>query len=238
MVSMVLEILKSSLGFLTTLPVKGDIEVLRRNLWAFPFVGIFIGAVVSIPAFFGLWILCIFFYVAIEGVNHVDGLADFGDAFFATENRKKIALKDLNVGTGGVAFLCIYFLLLFYSFQRVEALEIIVAQIFAKFSMLLLLVTSKPAWQGMASFMMEFARKRDVAIGALPLLIAFLKFSTIVSLFFVILVSLLVKSYAEKKFGGVNGDVIGACNCLTFAGSLLVSSVLDETNIFPHLTFF
>ncbi|MEM3927352.1 MAG: adenosylcobinamide-GDP ribazoletransferase [Archaeoglobaceae archaeon] len=234
---MALEILKSSFGFLTTLPVKGDIEVLRRNLWVFPFVGIFIGAVISVPAVFGISFLCLLFYVAIEGVNHVDGLADFGDAFFAPEDRKKIALKDLNIGAGGVVFLCVYFLLLFYSFQRVEVLDIMISQLFAKFSMVFLLVTSKPAWQGMAKFMMEFAKKRDLVIGALPLLIAFLKPSTLISLFFVMLISILVKNYAEKKFGGVNGDVIGACNCISFATSLLVCSILNETNIFPFSAF-
>lgn len=235
---MALEILRSSLGFLTTLPVKGDIEVLRRNLWVFPFTGIIIGAFISIPAIFGLGILCVLFYVAIEGVNHVDGLADFGDALFAPEDRKKIALKDLSIGTGGVVFLCIYFLLLFYSFQSVGAFEIIAAQVFAKFSMLLLLVTSKPAWQGMASFMMEFARKKDLALGALPLSIVFLKPSTIIPLLFVILISVLIKRYAEKKFNGVNGDVVGACNCVAFASSLLICSVFNETNIFPISTFF
>ncbi len=238
MANMALETLKSSLGFLTTLPIRGDIEALRRNLWIFPFVGIFTGSFVSVPAIFGFWILCILFYVAIEGINHIDGLADFGDAFFAPEDRKKIALKDLNLGTGGAVFISIYFLFLFYSFQRVGVLEIIASQVFAKFSMLLLLVTSKPAWEGMAKFMMEFAKKRDVAIGAIPLLIAFIKLSTLVSLFFAILVSFLVRKYAEKKFGGVNGDTIGACNCITFANSLLICSIFNETDIFPFSTFF
>lgn len=233
MVSTALEILKSSIGFLTALPVKGDIEVLRRNLWIFPFVGIFIGSIIAIPALLGLWILCILFYVAVEGVNHLDGLADFGDAFFAPENRKKIALKDVNIGTGGVVFICVYFLLLFYSFQKLEVLEIISAQILAKFSMLLLLVTSKPAWQGMGAFMMEFAKKRDLAIGAFPLMIVFLKLSTLVSLFFTVLISILMRNYAERKFGGVSGDIIGACNCVSFATSLFLCSVLDETDIFP-----
>lgn len=233
MVNTALEILKSSVGFLTTIPVRGDIEFLRRNLWVFPFVGILTGFVTAIPAFFGLWVLCIFFYVAIEGINHVDGLADFGDAFFAPESRKMNALKDLNIGTGGVVSLCLYFLVLFYSFSKVEFFEIVYAQIFAKFSMLILLVTSKPAWQGMGAFMMEFARKRDLAIGFLPLILALFKLSTLISLLFTVLVSFLVKIYAERKFGGVNGDIIGASNCISFATSLILCSVFDETNILP-----
>lgn len=225
---MALDLLKSSLGFLTTLPVKGDVDVLRRNLWVFPFVGIFIGSVISIPAVLGLWFLCILLYVAIEGVNHIDGLADFGDAFFAPEGRKKVAMKDLNLGTGGVVFLCVYFLILFYSFQRVSVFDIIFSQVLAKFSMLLLLTTSKPAWQGMAGFMMEFARKRDLVIGSLPLLLVVLNPLAVFPLLFAIAISLLVKRYAEKKFNGVSGDVVGASNCLTFAGSLLVCSFLAD----------
>lgn len=225
MANMVLEILKSSIGFLTTLPIKGDVEILRRNLWIFPFVGLFLGFLISIPAFFGFGILCLLFYIAFEGINHIDGLADFGDAFFAPKDKKRKAMKDLQMGAGGVTFLCVYFIVLYHSLLHVNAFEIVLSQIFAKFSMLLLLTTSKPSWDGMGAYFMEFAGKKDLIIGAIPLTLAFIKFESLIALFIIIFITLCLKYYAQSRFGGVSGDVIGTANCITFASTLLILSL-------------
>ncbi|MEM2345521.1 MAG: adenosylcobinamide-GDP ribazoletransferase [Archaeoglobaceae archaeon] len=227
MANTALEILKSSIGFLTTIPLKGEIEVLRRNLWIFSFIGAFLGFLISIPAIFNLSFLCIIFYVAFEGINHIDGLADFGDAFFAPESKKKTALKDTQIGAGGVTFLSLYFLILFYSFPKVGFIDIIFAQITAKYSMLILLVTSKPAWEGMGAFMMEFARKKDLAIGFLPLFISVLSPEYLISLLFSILLVFWMQRYAEARFGGISGDILGAANCLTFASTLVLNSLIQ-----------
>lgn len=226
MVSTALEILKSSIGFLTTIPLKGDIEILRRNLWIFPFIGALLGFLISIPAFFNLQVLCIILYVVFEGINHIDGLADVGDTFFAPKSKKKIALKDTQIGAGGVTVLCLYFLILFHSFSKVGVLEIIFAQIIAKYSMLILLVTSKPAWEGMGAFMMKFAKKRDLAIGSFPLFIAIISLGNLISLFLSIFLVIWIKKYAEARFGGISGDFLGATNCLTFASTLFLNSLL------------
>jgi len=223
--STALEILKSSIGFLTTLPVKGDIEVLRRNLWIFPYTGLILGALISIPALIGLGILCLILYIALEGINHVDGLADFGDAFFAPKDKKRQAMKDVQTGTGGLAFLCIYFVLLYHGFLHVDTFEILISQIFAKFSMLLLLTTSKPSWEGMAAYFMEFARKRDMLFGAIPLTLAVLEPKSLVALAFALLITFCLKYYSNSRFGGVSGDIIGAANCLAFASTLLFLSL-------------
>ncbi|MCS7135418.1 MAG: adenosylcobinamide-GDP ribazoletransferase [Archaeoglobaceae archaeon] len=227
MASTGLEILKSSIGFLTTLPVKGDVEVLRRNLWIFPFVGLFLGFLISIPAFFGLGVLCIILYIALEGINHVDGLADFGDAFFAPRERKIVAIKDLQTGVGGVVFLCIYFIVLYHSFLRVGVFEIFISQILAKFSMLFLLTTSKAPWDGMGAYFMEFANKKDLIIGAIPLSLVFLALESLIALIFALFITVCLKYYSNSRFGGVNGDVIGAANCITFASALLLFSLLN-----------
>lgn len=227
MANTALEVLKSSLGFLTTLPVKGDVDLLRRNLWIFPFVGLFLGFLISVPAFFGIGILCLILYVALEGINHIDGLADLGDAFFAPKDKKLKALKDLQTGAGGVAFLCVYFVVLYHSFLHVNVLEIMLSQILAKFSMLILLTTSKPSWEGMGAYFMEFARKRDLIIGSIPLALVLFELIAIVAMILVLSVTYILRSYAHSRFGGVNGDVIGASNCISFASSLFLLSQLN-----------
>lgn len=230
--NMALEILKSSIGFLTTLPVKGDVEVLRRNLWIFPYIGALLGFLISIPEFFGLWVLCIVLYVLLEGINHIDGLSDFGDGFFAPNSKKKIAMKDTKLGAGGATFLCVYFLVLYYSFQNVSAIEIFMSQILAKYSMLILLVTSNPSWEGMGAYFMEFARKRDLLIGAIPLIFLFVDMTNpmivminTISLSIILTLTLLLRYYANSRLGGIGGDVIGAANCMSFASALLFFSL-------------
>ncbi|WP_202319283.1 adenosylcobinamide-GDP ribazoletransferase [Archaeoglobus neptunius] len=221
--------LGDALSFLTTIPVRGDVEVLRRNLWMFPYAAIVIGLVTAIPAivyrYAGLDIrfLAVAFYVAIEGINHIDGLADFGDALFAPESRKMGALKDLNTGTGGVVTLAIYFILLFHILARAEFVEIVFSQVVAKYSMILIMFASKPSWEGMASYMMEFTSLRDVAAGAIPLIALsyFTGIKSVYALFFAFVAVFLLKRYSEAKFGGINGDVIGAANCITFVLSLI-----------------
>lgn len=225
MVNTGLEILKSSLGFLTTLPVRGDVEILRRNLWIFPFIGLLLGFLISIPVFFGFGLLCLLLYLALEGINHVDGLADFGDAFFAPKDKKIKALKDTQLGAGGVAFLCVYFIVLYHTFLNVNAFEIVISQITAKFSMLLLLTTSKPSWDGMGAYFMEFARKRDLTIGAIPLVLVFLNIETLIATILTIFIIIFLKKYAHSRFGGINGDIIGSANCIAFASMLVILSL-------------
>ncbi|WP_290597629.1 MULTISPECIES: adenosylcobinamide-GDP ribazoletransferase [unclassified Archaeoglobus] len=221
--------LGSSIAFLTTIPIKGDIEKLRRNLWTFTYTAVVIGLIIAIPDFvrqyagFDIRFLAVALYMAVEGINHIDGLIDFGDAFFAPESRKKEALKDTNTGAGGIATAILYLVLLYHTLQLSNAIQIIFAQIAAKFSMLLLMVTSKPSWEGMASYMMEFAGFKDVFIALPPLIVAgyLIGLNSVYAIAMTIVVVLILKGYSEKKFGGINGDIIGSANCITFLSSLL-----------------
>ncbi len=228
------EVIKSSLSFLTPIPVKGDVEVLRRNLWIFPFTAILIGLIISIPHFIkNALFLSLLFYLAGEGINHIDGLADFGDAFFAPENRKRQALKDTITGTGGVAAVVLYLLILHTTLQIASVWQIIFAQVLAKYCMVLLMYISQPAWEGMAKYMMELIGKKDLLIGFLPLLpTAYLSgIASAVALALSILVVLSLRRYSHSKFGGVNGDIIGASNCIVFALSLATFTAFPSISL-------
>ncbi|WP_456468021.1 adenosylcobinamide-GDP ribazoletransferase [Archaeoglobus sp.] len=222
--------ISSSIAFLTPIPVKGDVEKLRRNLWVFTYTAVIIGLIIAIPDFVrqhlgvDIRFLAIAFYIAAEGINHIDGLIDFGDAIFAPESRKREALKDTNTGAGGIAVAIIYFILLYHALQNVDAVQVIFSQIAAKYSMLLIMAASRPCWEGMASYMMEFAGLRDLIFALPPVAVAgyLAGVKAACALFFAILLVFAVKRYSDTKFGGINGDVIGATNCLTFLSSLLI----------------
>ncbi len=228
-----LEVVKSSISFLTPIPVGGDIEVLRRNLWTFPFTAILIGLIVSIPHFTNTLFLSLLFYLVGEGINHIDGVVDFGDALFAPESRKKEALKDTATGTGGIVVVVLYLLTLHTTLQIVSVWQIVFAQVLAKYCMLLLMYISQPAWDGMAKYMMELIGKKDLLIGFLPLLpTAYLSGTwSVVALILSVLAVLSLRRYSHSKFGGVNGDVIGASNCIVFGLSLTILTVFPSISL-------
>ncbi len=222
--------LLGALGFFTTIPVGRDersFESLRRNLWVLPLVGAVIGFLIGIPLLIlkdlDLPFLGVLVYLAIEGVNHVDGLADFGDAFFATKDRKLKALKDLNLGVGGVLAVALYIAILTKEFELIDNIVALIdSQMMAKFGMLFLLTTTKPIWDGMASYMMEFARRRDLIVGAILVTFVSLTFGAIFVNLAVVFLCFAYRFYVIRTFGGVNGDMIGALNCIIFAFTLLL----------------
>ncbi len=239
-----MKFLKGALGFFSTLPIGRDaesFEALKRNLWILPIVGIILGLIIAIPTLAlatlakNITFVAVLIYLAVEGINHVDGLADFGDALFAPKDKKMKALKDLKTGVGGTVAVCIYIFTLMQAFMSLESDKIVVAivnsQMMSKFGMLLLLTTTKPIWSGMASYMMEFARKKDLLIG-LTIAVAFtLVFARIYpKILWInvlnIMLCVLYRSYVMKSFGGVNGDIIGALNCIVFAFSLILFSLV------------
>ena len=228
------------MGFFSTLPIGRDaesFEALRRNLWILPIVGIILGFIIAIPtlalATFAkkITFVAVLIYLAVEGINHVDGLADFGDALFAPKDRKLKALKDLKTGVGGTVTICVYLFALMQAFMSLESNKIVIAivnsQMMAKFGMLLMLTTTKPIWSGMGSCMMEFASRRDLGAGFAIVILFTLACLTIYPKIVwvnvgVFLLCLLYRSYVVRTFGGVNGDIIGALNCLAFAFSLIL----------------
>ena len=237
-----MKVLKGGIGFFTQIPIGRDpesFESLRRNLWILPIIGLISGFVIALPSYFlallNIEFIAVLLYILVEGINHIDGLADFGDSVFASNNKKFEALKDTKLGSGGVIFIVFYLVILFFSFQSIRAeiiYAIILSQVCAKTAMLVLLTTSKPLWEGLASTMMEFASKRDLVVGVLIaiLIFAFIALHTNFRIFLVFISSIVVvvfyRAYVNKKFKGVNGDIIGALNCIVFALSILIFTML------------
>jgi adenosylcobinamide-GDP ribazoletransferase len=228
-------VLVASLGFFTQIPIGRDeksYESLRRNLWVIPFTGFVIGCLIAVPSY----LLCMFlqrlafasiiFYILVEGINHIDGLADFSDSLFVSKEKKIDVLKDTRTGVGGVLAVLLYLVILSFSFSNLSCEDvlaaIILSQTAAKLGMLVLLTTSKPLWNGMASNMMEFASKRQLCIGLLITSIIFGAFSTLfpqsmLLLVLTLMIILLYRRYILRIYGGVNGDMVGALNCILFA---------------------
>ncbi len=208
------------------------IDALMRHVYVFPFVGLVLGAIFGAVAYLSGKVLpegivAIVIIAAIYklcGINHMDGLADFGDGVIAHGpiEKKVHAMKDVNIGTGGVVFIAIMLLSMFAVMSNTPAwllpLALIVSEVSAKQSMIAFAAFSKSLQKGFGQIMIEKTGKREFLIGlgismilcavALgPLGIAVLAASQIAAIYMV--------TVAKRNFGGATGDGIGATNEVT-----------------------
>ncbi len=226
-----------AIGFFTTFPAGRDaesFEALRRKIFILPLAGFFAGVMVGLLSCFfvsiGAGFLAVLAILAVEGINHIDGLADLGDAVFVEKVRKKEVLKDTKTGAGGCTLVCLYILTIAFSAERMGAFQIFLAfitlEVSAKFAMLLLLCTSKPLWDGIAKTMMEFADRKHAFAGfviSIAILVPLQRFFPGIQVFlFSVVLTLVYRTYVTRVFGGINGDITGALNCIVIAAGLCV----------------
>ena len=222
--------LRASLSFFSTIRIEGDFEDLRNNLWIMPFTGFIIGLTIALLSYplhcLGVGFLTVIIYVTIEGINHIDRLADFFDSFFSPEGKKIKALKDLQIGSGGVIAVTVYIVTLSNFFYIIDdpVPALILSQTLAKQGMLQLMLSSKPLWDGLAAEFIKGVKKRDylsyIFSISLALLLSVKYFEALLSLIVYFILVYVFRYYVNRKYGGINGDMLGALNCLIFAGVL------------------
>ncbi|MDD1752823.1 MAG: adenosylcobinamide-GDP ribazoletransferase [Methanotrichaceae archaeon] len=215
------------------------IETLMRYIYVFPLIGLVLGGIFGFAAFMAsqiltanlVAILIIIMIYALCGINHIDGLADFGDGIIAhgpVDNKIK-AMKDVSLGTGGVVFIIIiilaYFAIISDMLSWLLPLALIVSEVSAKQSMVAFAAFSKSLQKGFGQIMIEKTNMREFLIG---LIIASLFCSVILGpLGLVALVSSQVAAFylvrvANRNFGGSTGDGIGATNEISRAVALVI----------------
>jgi len=228
--------LKRLLGFLTIVPVKtqqDSLEQASRYVAAFPLVGAFIGLVAGgvawglqaalpplVTGFLTLGVILL-----ATGLHHTDGLLDLGDALIlqGTAEEKLRVMHDQNTGAGGfglglialsVTAVCIGGLT-----RDVVVFSLVVCEVGAKFSMVLLGYAGVSASEGCGRYFVTAMHER---LGPVRLLGA-LFFSLVVCFFLLrapgVLAliaasasSLILAGVSKRQFGGVTGDVFGAAN--------------------------
>ena len=245
--------LKSGFGWLSTIPVgisMEGVEALMEHVYIFPIVGLVLGAIIGGVAFLlskfapvaltSVLVLVLIYKLC--GINHLDGLADFGDGVVAhgSAEKKVLAMKDVNLGTGGAAFIVMILIATYSIISSLPLLllplSLLVAEVCAKQSMVAFAAFSKPLQKGFGQTMIERTSYREFLIGlAISTTICF---AILGWLGFAILAASLVASLymvvvAERNFGGATGDGIGATNevsrTVALATALTLGSVLPWT---------
>jgi adenosylcobinamide-GDP ribazoletransferase len=239
--------LKSLLGFLTIIPVGMEsMETVSKPFFLCPLVALVIGLIAGVaglvfqfflePAIVGFLVLAII--QVVTGFHHFDGLLDLADAIMVRgEPEKRLeVMHDKLTGAAAVGAGSIVLLLTGTSFGYFAGLDllriVLVSEILAKEGMVLTAYFGKtPSYQGMGYYIVESMKKnpyRTLFSLVLTVVMVFLLLFNLSILTFigVIVVTLLsaafLASYANRAFGAVTGDVLGAANELIRMVSLLV----------------
>ena len=216
--------LKSGFGWLSTIPVgisMDGVEALMKHVYVFPVVGLVLGGILGVTAYIAtnalpanlVAILAIVAIYKLCGINHIDGLADFGDGVIAhgTQEKKVQAMKDVNLG-------------------------LLAAEVSAKEAMISFAAFSTSLQKGFGQIMIEKTGYKQFLIGLAisaiicaavlgPLGLAVLAGAQVAALYMV--------NVAKRNFGGATGDGIGATNevarCVALALALILGGILPWT---------
>jgi len=226
---------RNLLPFFTRIPVKGDFERVRNELWALPLLAPLTSALATLVLYLELPLSNVLAVLALYltiGLLHLDGLADWADGVMVKGDReRKIkAMKDLNTGIAGVFAVVMVLFLQVYSLPFLPFYALYLAELNSKFAMLLALATKKPLGWGLGAYFMEGMNGRQLGIGTVLYLLLLLPIVYIEPSSLSSILGLLAGAYVVhlslRNFGGLNGDCIGAVAEVTRAGTLLGMAVV------------
>lgn len=233
--------LRSGFGFLTTIPVgitMEGIEKLMKHIYLFPVVGAVVGIILAVIAFAArmflpsslISVILIISIYYLTGFNHIDGLADFGDGIAAhgTREKKIAAMRDTAVGTGGVVVCIIAFISLYSSLASIPDIilpvSLIVAETSGKQAMVTVAAFGRRLHEGFGAMTVDNTKKSDLIIGIVfsgAVCYLALGIRGIEALIIAQFAGLLVLNTANRHFGGVSGDIVGATNEIGRLAALL-----------------
>ena len=235
---MALNAFRGALGFLTRLPVGHDErawEAFRHTPEAFPIAGYVVGGLLALvfafpapdPALAAGFVAWVYL---LTGINHTDGLADLGDAavVHGSPGRRREAMTDTTTGVGAVlalvvavAALSLAGLALAELPFRAAAGIVLASEVGAKCAMAVVACLGEPAHEGMGSQVAGGSPIR--ALGALavslPAALVAVPAST-AALVSALVVAFWTHRWANRRLGGISGDVLGATNELSRVAAL------------------
>jgi adenosylcobinamide-GDP ribazoletransferase len=245
----VLTALRGGVGFLTRLPAGHDEAAwdgFRAAPATFPAVGYLVGAAVAgllvlgrladLPAV-TLAVALLAGLYALTGINHLDGVADLGDAavVHGDADRRVAALKDTTLGVGGAVALGVVLLATALGLLGVAGLPaagvgvVVAAEVGAKAAMAGVACLGTARHEGLGSALTDASGPRALAgvtaVAAPAALLAWPRPTAALALVGAVAGGGLLAWWANGLLGGVNGDVFGAVNAVGRAVGLHVGVV-------------
>lgn len=231
----------SVFSFLTIIPSSNaTLENIAKYMYLFPIVGITIGLLVGSFGFVLSFLLdplivsllVVTSIAIITGIHHTDGLADFADGLMVkgTKDKKLNAMKDLSTGSAGVVAIVLYIISLIITISLTNGFDlfraIVISEILAKFSMVLMASLGNSASLGSNSPFVMFMKDRKKLTAAFIIMIVPVivigETTGLVMFGVTFILTMFILSLSTRSFGGITGDVLGATNELTRLASLIV----------------
>ena len=233
--------LTNLVSFLIVLPVRMDEDLLvdcARLMFLFPLVGALLGLLAGLFGWVAFYFLpglvagalVLGVILLLTGLNHMDGLLDFGDGVMAhgSPERKIEIMHDQLTGAGGLTLGMMTLLVSALAFAELRmsviVQSVVVVEVAAKLSMVVGAWAGKAVHQGMASSFLEAMHggKGNVrlvvalalAFGVAGPLMWFSGFglSGFVVVLSAVVAGLVMVAIAHSNFKCVTGDVLGATN--------------------------
>lgn len=241
-----------ALQFLTRIPVtlRGGVstESMARSMAVFPLIGLLIGAMAAIihrlasTTFSGCVcdLLAVVFLIAITGNMHTDGLMDTADGFFSGKPREKILeiMHDSRVGAhgvmAGVCLLLAKYVLLGQIPAPLKGAALIVVPALGRWAQVYAatLYPYVSGSTGTGSFVSCLGRREIALASVFSLVAAVLLLGPVKGLGAVgsaLAATALLARFADRKIGGITGDVLGALTeCAEVAGLLFLGAGLPK----------
>jgi len=211
-------------------------------MFVFPLIGAFIGLLAGV---FG-WAVSIVLpgivvgglvtavLLWLTGLHHTDGLLDFGDGVMVhgTPERKIEVMHDQLTGAGGLSLGILIILITALAIGQLASNillpAVIVVEVSAKFSMVVMARAGRAVHQGMNTSFLSFMHGSHgtvrLLIGlliSLAIALPLLQWTGVIVIFAGIFTSLVMTFIAHRNFNGVTGDVFGATNELARLVSLI-----------------
>ncbi len=188
-----------------------------------------------VPFAAALAVACV---ILLTGINHIDGLSDMADGLVTSgPPEKKIrSMKDVHAGAGGILaigldLLFLYALLSTFAGSDIPVLlPIFVAEVCAKVAMITVIAFGKSLGPGMGAVVIAAAKKSHYMTGIIIAWAAITIAVVVTGMFYnglplwriwlagllamlsPLVVAAVVLATADRNFGGVNGDIMGAAN--------------------------
>jgi len=242
--------IRNLIAFLTAIPVGMDEDCLTdsaNHMYLFPLVGAFIGALAGAFAWLLHHILddliagflTLGFILLITGLNHADGLLDFGDGimFKGPPDEKIRRMQDQQTGVGGFALGFVTFLTTSLCIAKLAQSSIIQclisSEVSAKLAMVFMAWLGKSAHGGMNTVFINamhgrrgnirLAAASSIALSITVPLMRLLGFAAVIA---GLVAAAAVVGVSNRHFRGLTGDCFGAGNELARLSSLLTMVVM------------
>lgn len=223
----------TALALLTIIPVPAhENTTLGKSLAYFPLVGAILGTILALAFYFSAAIfpnpvpsaLTLTLWVILTGALHLDAVADSGDGLLSTISRERRLeiMHDPRVGGFGVVAVVLVLILKFAAMQNI--FFIFLAPILGRWAMTLAAAFPLARSDGMAARFRNSFGRREIFISTMFAAIAAGAFGWrgLMAWVAATIVTLGIARIAQKRLGGLTGDVYGAIGEVVEVTVLLV----------------